>query len=40
MSTTSPSGGRQAATTAVVTGIVGVIVLDAVFAVCANALGF
>ena len=30
----------HAATRAAVTGIVGVIVLDAVFAVCANALGF
>ena len=30
----------QAATKAVVTGIVGVIALDAVFAVCANALDF
>jgi phospholipid/cholesterol/gamma-HCH transport system permease protein len=28
----------HAATTASVTGIVGVIVLDAIFAVCANAL--
>jgi phospholipid/cholesterol/gamma-HCH transport system permease protein len=30
----------RAATTAVVLGIVGVIALDAVFAVCANALNF
>lgn len=30
----------QAATAAVVAGVVGVIVLDAAFAVCANALGF
>jgi phospholipid/cholesterol/gamma-HCH transport system permease protein len=30
----------HAATSAVVAGIVGVIALDAVFAVCANALGF
>ena len=30
----------QAATKAVVVGIVGVIALDAVFAICANALDF
>ncbi len=36
----SASDVGQAATTAVVTGIVGVIVLDAIFAVCANVLGF
>jgi len=30
----------QAATKAVVAGIVGVIALDAIFAICANALGF
>jgi phospholipid/cholesterol/gamma-HCH transport system permease protein len=30
----------QAATSAVVTGIVGIIAMDAVFAVCANAVGF
>jgi phospholipid/cholesterol/gamma-HCH transport system permease protein len=30
----------RAATTAVVVGIVGVIALDAVFAICANALNF
>ena len=33
------AGVGQATTRAVVTGIVGVIALDAVFAVCANALG-
>jgi len=33
------AGVGQAATQAVVAGIVGVIALDAVFAVCANVLG-